>query len=77
MGKTPIGILRRAQKQAIPVVAIGGCVEDSARLIEAGFLAALPILPCPVSLAQAMDPAFAQANIERTIQQIVRLYRPA
>ncbi len=34
MGKTPLGILRRAQQQGIPVVALGGAVEASEALIK-------------------------------------------
>ena len=64
MGKTPLGILRRAQRQGIPVVAIGGAVEASELLNQCGFLAVLPILPYPTSLAKAMDPTFTRQNIE-------------
>ena len=74
MGKTPLGILRRAQRQGIPVVAIGGAVEASELLNQCGFLAVLPILPYPTSLAKAMDPTFTQQNIERTLTQVLRLY---
>ena len=74
MGKTPLGILRRAQRQGIPVVAIGGAVEASELLNQCGFLAVLPILPYPTSLAKAMDPTFTRQNIERTLTQVLRLY---
>ena len=73
MGKTPFGILCRAQRQGIPVVALGGAVEASEALNQCGFLAVLPILPYPTSLAEAMDPIFTQQNIERTITQVLRL----
>lgn len=73
MGKTAMGILRRAQRQGIPVVALGGAVEASDTLNHCGFLAVLPILPYPVSLAEAMDSTFTQQNIERTITQVLRL----
>ena len=74
MGKTPMGVLRRAQRQGIPVVALGGAVEASEALNRCGFLAVLPILPYPTSLAEAMDPTFTQQNIERTITQVLRLF---
>lgn len=74
MGKTPIGILRRAEQQGIPVIALGGCVEESDTLVHQGFLAALPILPYPVSMAQAMESSFAKENLERTITQLTRIY---
>ena len=73
MGKTPFGVLRRAQRQGIPVVALGGAVEAIEELNRCGFLAVLPILPYPTSLAKAMDPTFTQQNIERTIAQVLRL----
>lgn len=73
MGKTPMGVLRRAQRQGIPVVAFGGAVEASEALNRCGFLAVLPILPYPTSLAEAMDSTFTQQNIERTITQVLRL----
>lgn len=74
MGKTPMGVLRRAQRQGIPVVALGGAVEASEVLNRCGFLAVLPILPYPTSLAEAMDPTFTQQNIERTVTQVLRLF---
>ena len=74
MGKTPLGILRRAQQQGIPVVALGGAVEASEALKQCGFLAVFPILPYPTSLTEAMDSSFTQQNIERTIAQVLRLF---
>ena len=74
MGKTALGVLRRAQRQNIPVVALGGAVEASEVLNRCGFLAVLPILPYPVSLTEAMDPIFTQQNIERTLTQVLRLF---
>ena len=73
MGKTPLGVLRRAQRQGIPVIALGGAVEASEALNQCGFLAVLPIQPYPTSLAKAMESIFAQQNIERTITQVLRL----
>ena len=74
MGKTPLGILRRAQQQGIPVVALGGAVEASEALNQCGFLAVFPILPYPTSLTEAMDSSFTQQDIERTIAQVLRLF---
>lgn len=73
MGKTPFGVLRRAQRQGIPVVALGGAVEACEALNRCGFLAVLPILPYPTSLAKAMEATFTQQNIERTVTQVLRL----
>lgn len=75
MGKTPCGILRAAQKRGIPVVAVAGSVSDSdtAALLNAGFRAVLPIVPGPCTLADALEPRTATANITRTVTQLIRL----
>jgi len=73
MGKTPAGILEAGKKRGIPVIAIGGSVEETDALMQQGFLAVLPIQPGPVSLEQAMDKSFAYHQIERTVEQIIRL----
>jgi glycerate kinase len=73
MGKTPAGVLNAGKRQQIPVIAIGGAVEDSDALLQQGFLAVFSIQPGPVSLEQAMDKAFAATQITRITEQIVRL----
>lgn len=70
-GKTPYGILKRGVAQSIPVIAIGGAVEDSHKLNEAGFTAIFPIQSSPISLTDAMQPAVARKNIKRTVTQIL------
>jgi len=73
MGKTPSGILAAGKRQQIPVVAIGGAVEETEALLQQGFLAVLPIQPGPITLEQAMDQSFAFRQVERIVEQIVRL----
>lgn len=73
MGKAPEGILRIARQCHVPVVALTGQLQEAETLNHAGFLAVFPILPEPVSLSQAMMPGYTQANIERTVTQIMRL----
>ena len=73
MGKAPSGVLRMAQKHNIPVVAIGGAVAPCKELSKSGFVAALPVVAGPISLDEAMQKDVAEANIERTIEQIIRL----
>lgn len=75
MGKTPAGVLKTAQKQQIPVIAIGGCVEDVEVLNRLGFLAVLPLLPYPVTLKKAMEKEFTCLNLRRTIEQQLRIIR--
>lgn len=73
MGKTPYGVLQAGMRQGIPVLAIGGSVEDADVLNTYGFLAVLPILPYPVALEQAMDKDFTCQNIKRTLEQQLRI----
>ncbi len=71
-GKTPFGILKRAQKQGIPVIAICGLLDndESDRIKAAGFQAILPIQKRPENdneLRTAMDPANAASSIRKTV----------
>jgi len=73
MGKVPMGVLKYAQTFDIPVIAIGGSVEDTDMLNDAGFLSVLSIQNAPVDLEKAMEIPYTQANIERTISQFMRI----
>lgn len=73
MGKAPSGVLAAARKQGIPVVAIGGAVEECEELRQSDFLAVLPIVAGPIELERAMSEEVAAANVERTARQIARL----
>ena len=75
MSKTPVGILKAEKKQGIPVIAIGGSIEDSESLNCLGFLSVLPIQPGVVTLEQAKDKEFATRNIQRTLEQQLRIIR--
>lgn len=75
MGKVPFGILEEARKQRIPVILLAGSVEDSDLLNQAGFQGVFSITPAPLPLERAMEPRFAQANIQRTAEQICRIIR--
>ena len=70
MGKAPSGVLRLAQKQGIPVVAIGGEVVECAALKQSGFAAIIPVEAGVISLQEAMRPDVAMRNIERTAVMI-------
>lgn len=70
-GKTAAGVLARAKKQGIPVIAIGGCVEMCESVKQMGFAGIYPILEEQVPLEIAMQPTFAATNIEKTIQRIL------
>jgi glycerate kinase len=72
MGKAPVTILRAAQQQNIPVIAIAGGIQDILMLNSLGFLAVLPIIPYPVSMQRAMEHEFTIDNITRTLDQLFR-----
>ena len=73
MGKTPCGVLQAGIRQGIPVIVMGGSVEEVEALNKSGFLAVLPLLPYPVSLEQAMDKDFTCRNIGRALEQQLRV----
>jgi glycerate kinase len=68
-GKTPYGVLQRASRQGIPVMALAGLVDldDSS-----GFTAIRQITPPDMRLSEAMLPAVASANLRRTISALLQ-----
>ncbi len=70
-GKTAAGVLARAKKAGIPVIAIGGCVEMCDDLKKMGFAGIYPILEEKVPLEIAMQHDFASANVTRTIARVL------
>lgn len=73
LGKTPAGVLARAARQNIPVIAFGGSVSHDAD--TSGFAACFPILDAPVSLEQAMVKEYAADNLTRTATQVMHLIK--
>ena len=71
-GKTAAGVLTRAKKQHIPVIAIGGCVEMCDSLVQMGFAGIYPILEEKVPLEVAMQREFAMSNVTKTVARVVR-----
>lgn len=70
-GKTPFGVLQRAKKQDIPVVAIGGAVAlDPQAVLEAGFAGVYAVTPEGMLLETAMRPDVASENISNTVRNI-------
>ena len=71
-GKTPYGVLQRASRQGIPVMALAGLVDldDSS-----GFAAISQITPPDMQLSEAMLPAVASANLRRTISALLQQFR--
>ena len=71
-GKTAAGVLSRAKKQHIPVIAIGGCVEMCDSLVQMGFAGIYPILEEKVPLEVAMQREFAMSNVCNTVKRILQ-----
>lgn len=74
-GKTAAGVLARAKRKNIPVIAIGGCVEMCDSLKQMGFSGIYPILEEKVPLEVAMQRDFASANVTRTVARILTALR--
>lgn len=71
-GKTPYGILKRARRQGIPVVAIGGSVAlGEIETSEAGFAGVYAVTPSDMPLEEAMKPETAVRNIYDTVKNIL------
>lgn len=73
MGKAPSGILQAARKQNIPVIAIGGSIEETKVLNRQGFLAVFSIQSGITTLQEAMKKEIAMKNIECTVTQFLRI----
>ena len=67
MGKLPMRILNRARKHGVDVWLVSGGVTDRDALLEAGFSRVMAVTPDGMSLAEAMRPETARANIRRTL----------
>ena len=71
-GKTPFGVLQRAKRQNIPVVAIGGSVTlDAHAALDAGFAGVYAVTPAEMPLEIAMRPDVASENISNTVRNIL------
>lgn len=73
MGKVPAGMAGLAGKYSIPIIAVGGSLTDDAyELNDHGIAALFSIQTEPVSIEEAMDSKRTRANIEKTVEQIMR-----
>lgn len=73
-GKTPIGVARKAKERNIPVIALAGMVDKSAKdVYTAGIDTVFSITQQPVTLQEA----FAKTGdwLEMITEQIIRLYK--
>ena len=74
-GKTPFGVAKRAHRQNIPVIAIGGGVQisqDDAR--AAGFADVVQVTPTDMPLEVAMMPEVASENVYNSTLKILSRY---
>ena len=72
MGKAASGILDAASKKNIPVIAIGGSVEDKEALFKRGFTSLFSATPNGMSIEEAMQKETAKKSIAQTAEQIMR-----
>lgn len=76
MGKVPAGMARLAGKYDVPIIAVGGSLTDDAyKLNHHGMNAVFSIQNEPLSIEEAMDSKRTQINIERTVEQIIRILK--
>ena len=74
MGKAPVGVAKLAKKYGSKVVAFAGSVTPEATACNvAGIDAFFPIVRGITTLAEAMDPRNAKANMSATVEQVFRL----
>ena len=74
-GKTPFGVMKRAVRKNIKVVAIGGSVALDAADDTSGFDMIVPVTPVGMPLSEAMDPVVATANVSAAVEGIMRTYK--
>lgn len=72
MGKVPVGILKRVQSYAVPVILIAGKITDTDQdtLKNAGFADVICINPENMTLEEAMEKDTAEINIFQTIKRL-------
>lgn len=75
MGKAPIGILRRAQKQGIPTALIAGICLTPHAFIAEGFSEACGIHPAQTDPNTYLDPDVTKRDVEQTVYEILLRHR--
>ncbi|MCG8572021.1 MAG: glycerate kinase [Spirochaetes bacterium] len=75
-GKTPLGIAQVAQKYQVPVIAIAGSIIPGYEIVhQNGISAVFSIINHPSSLEEAMKPQKCGYFIEKTIEEIIRVFQ--
>lgn len=62
-GKAPAGVLKAAQRQNIPVIALCGCIAQGTDITKMGFKQVVPVTPPGTPLRQALDTSTALRNV--------------
>ncbi len=74
LGKAPLGVAELAHRAGKPVIALAGALGAEAGACHArGIDAFFSIVPGPMTLREAMDPATARENMARAAQEVFRL----
>ncbi len=74
MGKLPMCVASLCSSYSVPVIALGGGVDDSCTsFCDSGISAYFPIVHAPCTLERAMDADLARRNLTRTAEQIARV----
>ena len=69
-GKAPAGVLKAAQREGIPVIALCGTVAPGTDTSKMGFDRVIEVSPKHIPLAQAMDTELTLSNVKAAIRQI-------
>ncbi len=76
MGKAPTGVSKICAKNAIPVIALAGCVADDAGAThDYGISALFSTINYPIDLEKAMEKKLASSFVERNSEEIFRLIK--
>lgn len=73
-GKTPYGVMKRARKKGIKVVALGGSVVLDEKDDMGGFDTVMQVTPVGMPLSEAMNPSVAYANVSAAVEKIMKTY---
>lgn len=74
MGKTPWGVLKRAEQYNVPVIAICGCLSDNTDFNVLQFKDIIQVTPNDMLLDEAMLPDVAKNNVRKAVSKIAIKY---
>lgn len=74
MGKTPWGVLKRAEQYNVPVIAICGCLSDNTDFNVLQFKDIIQVTPNDMLLDEAMLPDVAKNNVREAVSKIAIKY---